>query len=134
YAYTDARVTDSTAGGPLVGHQLPNSPLNAAHLWARYDVLDGLMRGFGAGLGFSAVSARVAMTGTSTLPGEFILPSYQVVDLGLYKVFSQHLDLTLKINNVFDKLYYQSGKITSGMVNVSAGLPRTIELYLHASF
>ncbi|MGH7105394.1 MAG: TonB-dependent siderophore receptor, partial [Acetobacteraceae bacterium] len=79
YAYTDAVYSESSPTGPLLGHQLPNSPLNAAHLWSRYDVLDGPMRGFGAGLGISYVGSRVANTGTASKPGEFILPSYTVV-------------------------------------------------------
>ncbi|MDE2219233.1 MAG: TonB-dependent receptor [Gammaproteobacteria bacterium] len=132
YAYTDARVTESTSTGPLVGNLLPNSPFNAAHLWSRYDFLDGTLQGYGAGLGYSYVSSRVAMTGTATQPSEFNLPAYQVFDLAFYKNFGAHFDLTLKVNNLFDKRYYQDGKIVSGMVSVDAGLPRTAELYLRA--
>lgn len=134
YAYTDAYVTKSSATGPIVGDALPNSPRNAFHFWSRYDVLSGAMRGFGAGLGFSYVGSRVANTGTPALPGEFNLPSYEVVDLGLYKVFANGLDMTVKINNLFDKTYYQDGAITSGMVSVDAGAPRTAELYLTWTF
>jgi iron complex outermembrane receptor protein len=132
YAYTDARVSASNSLGPLVDHVLPNSPFNAAHVWSRYDFLSGALAGFGVGLGYSYVSTRLAVTGTAALPGEFVLPSYQVFDLGLYKLFSSHFDATIKVNNLFDKRYYQSGTITQGMVNVQAGFPRTAELYLRA--
>lgn len=134
YAYTDAYVTESSSTGPIVGDALPNSPRNAFHFWSRYDVLRGALRGFGAGLGFSYIGSRVANTGTPALPGEFNLPSYEVVDLGLYKEFVDGLDITIKINNLFDKTYYQDGAITSGMVSVDAGAPRTAELYLTWTF
>lgn len=134
YAYTDARVSESTATGPLVGNLLPNSPFNALHFWSRYDYLQGPLKGLGAGLGYSYVSSRVANTSTAALPGEFELPSYQIVDLGVYKTFENGFNVTVKINNLFDRRYYQDGKITSGMVNVDAGAPRTVELYLTATF
>ncbi|MHB8813254.1 MAG: TonB-dependent receptor domain-containing protein, partial [Steroidobacteraceae bacterium] len=134
YAYTDAVYSESDATGPLVGHQLPNSPRNAAHLWSRYDVLGGAMRGFGAGLGVSYVGSRVANTGTASKPGEFALPSYTVVDLALYKEFEDGLDLTMKIDNLFNETYYQDGTITSGMISVDAGNPRTAEIDLSWTF
>lgn len=134
YAYTDAYVTESSATGPIVGDALPNSPRNAFHFWSRYDVLQGALRGFGAGLGASYIGSRVANTGTPALPGEFRLPGYEVIDLGLYKTFENGLDITVKINNLFDKTYYQDGAITSGMVSVDAGTPRTAELYLNWTF
>lgn len=134
YAYTDAIVTSSSATGPIVGDALPNAPRNAFHFWSRYDVLHGALRGFGGGLGFSYIGSRVANTGTPALPGEFMLPGYEVVDLGLYKVFANGLNVTVKVNNLFDKRYYQDGAITSGMVSVDAGTPRTAELYLNWAF
>jgi iron complex outermembrane recepter protein len=134
YAYTSAVYSQSDATGPLVGHELPNSPRNAAHLWARYDVLDGPMRGFGAGLGISYVGSRVANTGTASKPGEFALPSYTVVDLALYKEFEDGLALTMKIDNAFNETYYQDGTITSGMISVDAGNPRTAEIDLSWTF
>ena len=134
YAYTDAFCTESSATGPIVGQQLPNSPRNAAHLWLRYDALDGALRGFGVGLGLAYVGSRIANTGTPAAPGEFILPAYTVVDLALYKEFTNGIDMTVKLDNLFDQIYYQDGTITSGMVSVDAGAPRTAELYLTWTF
>ncbi|MGH7108564.1 MAG: TonB-dependent receptor domain-containing protein, partial [Acetobacteraceae bacterium] len=133
-AYTDARVTQSTSTGQFVGDELPNSPRNAFHFWTRYDVLSGPLRGFGAGLGFVYVGDRIANTGTAKIPGEFVLPAYEVADLGLYKQFANGLDVTLKINNLFDETYYQDGTIASGMVSIDAGTPRDAELYLKYAF
>jgi len=134
YAYTDARVTSSSATGPIVGDELPDSPRNDFHFWARYDVLRGPLRGFGAGLGFVYIGDRSANTGTPSQPAEFVLPAYEVVDLGLYKQFAIGLDVTLKINNLFNETYYQDGTITSGMVSVDPGTPRDAEIYLTYTF
>jgi iron complex outermembrane receptor protein len=134
YAYTDARVTRSTLTGQIVGDELPNSPRIAFHFWTRYDMLSGPLRGFGAGLGFVYVGDRVANTGTTKIAGEFVLPAYEVVDLGLYKQFENGLSMTLKINNLFDETYYQDGTIASGMVSIDAGTPRNAELYFSYSF
>ena len=134
YAYTDAFCSGSSATGPIVGHQLPNSPRNAAHLWSRYDELAGALRGFGVGLGLAYVGSRIANTGTPALPGEFMLPAYTVVDLALYEEFTNGVAMTIKIDNLFDQTYYQDGTITSGMVSVDAGAPRTAEIYLTWTF
>src|SRR6185437_2746568 len=136
YAYTDAVVSESNSSScaNIVGDDLPNSPRNAFHLWSRYDVLSGAMRGFGEGLGLSYVGWRAANTGTISTPGEFILPSYTVVDLALYKDFENGLDLTMKVDNLFDETYYQDGKLVSGMVSVDAGAPRTAEIDLSWTF
>lgn len=134
YAYTDAFCSESSATGPIVGHQLPNSPRNAAHLWSRYDVLDGALRGFGVGLGLAYVGSRIANTGTPPVPGEFMLPAYTVADLALYEEFTNGVAMTIKVDNLFDQTYYQDGTITSGMVSVDAGAPRTAEIYLTWTF
>lgn len=136
YAYTDAVVSESNSSpsANILGDDLPNSPRNAFHLWSRYDVLGGAMRGFGAGIGVSYVGWRAANTGTISTPGEFILPSYTVVDMAFYKVFESGLNVTMKLNNLLDKTYYQDGKITAGMVSVDAGAPRTAELDLSWTF
>lgn len=57
-----------------------------------------------------------------------------MVDLALYKEFEDGLDLTVKIDNLFDQTYYQDGKITVGMVSVDAGAPRTAEVDLSWTF
>ena len=60
------------------------------------------------------------------------MPSYEVVDLGIYKSFGKNVDMTVKINNVLDKLYYNSGTITLGLVNVQPGFPRSAQLTFRA--
>ncbi len=132
WAYTNARVTESSPTGPLVDHLLPNSPLNAGHIWSRYDCATGSLAGHGIGVGLSYVGERITNTATPAVLGEFSLPSYEVVDLGLYKSLGRQYDLTLKVNNAFDKLYYNSGTITQGLVNVQPGFPRSVQLTVRA--
>lgn len=129
YAYTNARITRNadTTSGPLPGGQLPNSPKSAAHVFSRYDFQNGPLAGFGIGAGLSAVSSRVAYSPTPSLPVPFVVPAYQVVDLGLY-YSRKPVDVTIKVNNLFDTRYYQSATVTQGKVNVQPGIPRTILL------
>ena len=131
YAHTNARVTQNPSAtsaaptGPLPGGQLPNSPKDAIHAFTRYDVQSGGLAGFGVGLGVSHVSSRIAYTPTPQLPVSFVLPSYTVADLGFY--YSIHaFDLSVKVNNLFNTIYYASGTVTQSKVNVQPGLPRTI--------
>jgi outer membrane receptor protein involved in Fe transport len=132
WAYTSARISKTSPTGPLIDHLLPNSPLNAGHVWSRYDFASGALIGFGFGVGVSYVGERITNTATPAVLGEFALPSYEVVDLGLYKAFDKRYDATLKINNVLDKLYYNSGTITQGLVNVQPGFPRSVQLSFRA--
>jgi len=132
YAYTSARVADTSPTGPFLDHLLPNSPLHAAHIWSRYDFSGGALRGMGVGVGISYTGSRITNTGTPAAVGEFVLPSYGVLDIGLYKTILSKFDLTLKINNALDKVYYASGTITQGLVNVQPGAPRFIQLTMRA--
>jgi len=119
YANTRAVVAANadTTSGPLVGGLLPNSPINAAHLWSRYDFQSGALVDLGFGVGYS-----------------YTIPSYQVVDVAAYYAFLGHYDAGLKVNNVFDTNYYSSGIVTQGKVNIVPGTPRTIMATLSYKF
>ena len=131
YANTKAIVTASDAvSGPLVGGLLPNSPINAAHLWSRYDFQSGALKGLGLGLGYSYTSRRIPYTPTAALPVPFYIPAYQVVDLGVYYALGERLSASLKINNLLDAHYFSSGIVTQGKINIQPGTPRVAELTL----
>ncbi|HEV7448193.1 MAG TPA: TonB-dependent receptor, partial [Steroidobacteraceae bacterium] len=136
YAHTRATVTENpdNTSGPVVGGLLPNSPLNAAHLWSRYDIQSGPLENLGFGIGYSYTSSRIAYSPTIALPVSFSIPSYQVVDLGVYYPFQQHFDASLKVNNLLDRNYYLSGTVTQGKVNIVPGTPRTIMATLSYKF
>jgi iron complex outermembrane receptor protein len=136
YAHTRAVVTENpdALSGPVVGGLLPNSPLNAAHLWSRYDIQTGPLASVGFGIGYSYTSSRIAYSPTTALPVSFTIPSYQVVDIGIYYSLLPHLEAMLKVNNLFDRNYYLSGTVTQGKVNIVPGTPRTISATLDYKF
>jgi iron complex outermembrane receptor protein len=134
YAHTEAIITESTAGGPLVGHALPNAPRDSFQAFTRYDVASGPLSGWGIGLGASVIGSRIANTATSAVPGEFVLPSYAVVDLAIYKSFSRNVDATIKVSNLFDKTYYNSASVVQGLINVQPGTPRIVQLNVRVRF
>jgi iron complex outermembrane receptor protein len=129
YANTFAIITANadTTSGPLIGGLLPNSPVNAFHLWSRYDIQSGPLQNLGVGIGYSYTSSRIPFTPTPQLPVPFIIPAYQVVDLGFYYPFGEHYYASLKVNNLFDTNYYSSGTVTQGKINIQPGTPRTVE-------
>jgi iron complex outermembrane recepter protein len=134
YAHTDARVTGSTANGPLVVSVLPNSPVDAAHLWTRYDFSDGILDGFGVGLGYSYVGDRKPFSPTAKNPVSPTLPAYQLVDLGLYYALPHDTELTFKVTNLMGERYYESGSTQNNYINIQPGVPRTVALTLRTAF
>jgi iron complex outermembrane recepter protein len=131
YAYTDAKV--KTATDPLlVGARLVNVPKNSAHAWARYDFA-GRLNGLGVGVGASYIGERAGTlraTGNTTV---LRLPSYEVVDVGVYYLFSRYA-LTLKVNNLFDKTYIESSGFEAGPLQVTPGAPRNVQLSMRLHF
>jgi iron complex outermembrane receptor protein len=134
YAHTDARVAGSTANGPIVGSVLPNSPVDAAHLWSRYDFAEGALDGFGVGLGYSYVGDRKPFSPTAKNPVAVTLPAYQVVDLGLYYALPHDTELTFKVSNLLGAQYYESGSTQNNYINIQPGTPRTVALTLRTAF
>jgi len=131
YTYTNSKVLDSPITAQ-VGVQSPNSPMNAAHMWTRYDIVGGDFDGLGAGLGISYTGQRVGLLPTATVANTMPLPSYTVVDMGIYYNFD-NVSLTFKISNLFNELYIQSSGFTS-QFNLLPGQPRTAALTLRTVF
>jgi iron complex outermembrane receptor protein len=131
YAFVDALVTRSTIS-QQIGAQLPNSPMNSAHLWTRYDLTEGTLAGLGAGLGVSFIGNRQSLLPTATSTVTLPLPSYTVTDLGLYYALG-NADVTFRVSNLFDKSYFiTAGSL--GAVNLMPGNPRTLELTVRTTF
>ncbi|KAF1685367.1 hypothetical protein B1992_12610 [Pseudoxanthomonas broegbernensis] len=127
-AYTDAYVsqTHAAASAPLVGSRLTNSALKSANLWTRYDFTEGPLRNLGVGAGVS-YSSEVAGSLPSANDGRvLILPAHTVADVALYYRMADRYDLTLKIGNVFDKLYFEGVNSTTNENGIVPGVPRNI--------
>jgi iron complex outermembrane receptor protein len=134
-AYTDAVIdaTFNAAAAPLVGAQLTNSAKRSANLWTRYDVSEGALRGLGIGVGVF-YSSEIAGSLPSTGDGRvLLLPSYTVADLAFYYNLQDRYAFTLKVGNVFDKLYFEGVNSTTNENGVVPGTPRNVTLSLRVS-
>jgi iron complex outermembrane receptor protein len=134
YAYTDARVVKSGAdpAATLVGTQLTNSSRNNAHVWTRYDVHSGPLRFFGVGAGAFYLSSHAGTAPNGNDQRLLLLPGYAVVDLAVYYSLFGKYDLTMKVGNVFDKLYYEGVNAGTDALGVVPGSPRYMQLSVHA--
>ncbi|GIL41148.1 ferrichrome-iron receptor [Rhodospirillales bacterium TMPK1] len=131
YGYTDAKVVKSTIVQQN-GAALTNIPKHNAHLWTRYDLADGMLAGLGFGLGIAYTGDRPGLLPTATSNSPLTLPSYTVVDLGLYYV-AERYDLTFKISNLFDRRYFESTGFT-GQTQIVPGQPRIAVLSARVRF
>jgi iron complex outermembrane receptor protein len=136
YARADARVTRSSAAGsaPLEDSQLTNAPGHTAHLWSRYDFESGALRGLGVGFGLIHVSDQAGNQPSAANRRVLRLPGYTVADVALYYDFQQRYQMALKINNVFDQIYYDSVGSTLADVSVVPGAPRNAVLSVRVGF
>lgn len=129
YAYVDAKIDKSNAAAtaPLEGAQLTNAPKVKAQIWSRYDFTGGPARGLGVGVGVTHVGDQPGSLPTRAAPAVLRLPSYTVADLALYYRFQKY-DFTLKVGNVFDKVYWDSVGSTTADLSVVPGAPRNVTL------
>ncbi len=131
YGYTDARITGSD-NAAQVNSRLPNVPFNSAHIWSRYDFRAPQLQGLGFGLGVIYNGERQGGTPTTTNAPMLKLPAYTRVDAALYYNYQQYV-LTFKVENLFDKTYYQSAGF-NGDINLLPGGPRLFTLSVRAFF
>lgn len=130
-AYTDARITASN--NPVqVNARLPNVPIQAEHLWSRYDFRAPALYGFGFGLGIIHQGERKGITPTSATIPMLELPAYTRTDAALYYSRGDYI-FTFKVENLFDKTYYQSAGF-QGNINLLPGNPRLFTLSARALF
>ncbi|OBQ57412.1 TonB-dependent receptor [Tamlana sp. s12] len=96
---------------------LEAGPETLYNFWANYEFQEGLLNGFGAGLGFNGATEQFAINYANT--GEFILPSYTVANASLFYQANKYR-VTLKLNNAFNKEYYK------GWTTITPQLPRAL--------
>jgi iron complex outermembrane receptor protein len=130
YAHIKAKVLTANAGQEFqIGRRLPNVANDAANLWARYDLENGL--GFGLGVTYTGDREGLLPTVATDLK-TLDLPAYAVVDAGVYFT-REHYSLNLKIGNVLDKRYYESAGAT-GRIQIAPGHPRYLTLTARVKF
>jgi iron complex outermembrane receptor protein len=132
YSHIKARVMTSIPTQAFqIGRPLANVAKNAANLWTRYD----WQNGFGVGLGVTYTGPRAGILPTSAADLKPLdLPSYLLVDAGLYYK-TDSFSMNLKLGNILDKKYFESsGAGSSGRVQIQAGQPRYATLTTRFSF
>jgi iron complex outermembrane receptor protein len=130
YAYTDATIdkSNSSPSAPLVGARLTNSSLNSLHLWSRYDIASGPLRGLGMGMGAYYVSSHTGSLPSLNDRRVLLLPGYTVLDLAVYYEFLERYEFTLKVGNVLDRQYFEGVNSTTNEIGVVPGAPRSVLL------
>lgn len=122
YTHTDTEVLKSDT--LPVGGRFMNVPTDSGSLWLKYTVQDGLLRGFGMGVGMFAASDRAGDNDDS-----FNIAGYTRFDAAIYyrKEFSSGplsaIYGRLNFINLFDREYYESSFANS---RVFPGQPFTI--------
>jgi len=104
FSNNDSETTKSDNTEILNRRPLEAGPETQYNFWANYELQEGMLDGFGMGLGFNGASERFAINYAST--GEFILPSYTIANASLYYQAHKYR-LGLKLNNAFNKEYYK---------------------------
>ena len=99
YAFTSAQVTDDTE--IPVGDRLARIPRHAGRVTARYDILDGPLRGLGFGLGVTAASQREI-----TLPNDLRTDAFFAADAQLSYDIGP-VTLGVSIENLTDEDHFE---------------------------
>jgi iron complex outermembrane receptor protein len=136
YAYVDVTILRAGAGAniPLVGSREPHALRHAYNLWTRYDFEAGGMENLGIGLGLVGASSRPGNFPSAAAPLILRIPGWLTADVAMFYGLSETMDLAVKLNNVFDKDYYESVGSTLYERAIVPGTPRNISLSLTAKF
>ncbi|MBL8268300.1 TonB-dependent siderophore receptor [Steroidobacter sp.] len=126
----DAKVSESL-DPTQVNARVQNSARDNLHLWARYDFL-GALEGLGASLGVSYTGERAGNLPTAADPRLMTLPSYTIVDVGVYYTISRY-NFALRVSNLLDEEFIESTGVIPE-VQLQMGAPRQLALTLRASF
>ncbi len=116
YAYTDAKVTqDNTLP---VGLRFRNVPENTFNLWTSYEIQQGDLQGFGAGVGLFFIGERQGDTLNT-----FQLPSYLRTDAAIF-YRRDRFRAALNFRNLFNVDYFE---FSFNETRVFRGDPLTVQ-------
>lgn len=108
----------------IPGSSVEKTPRWSYNVWSRYDVSEGTLKGFGAGLGFIYQGKRLGSNGarTPSAPDPLVLPSFYRVDAGLFYRLNKHWDFSMNVENLFDNLIFVNASVGS---NIEVAAPRS---------
>ncbi|CAL2091067.1 iron complex outermembrane recepter protein [Tenacibaculum sp. 190524A05c] len=126
YGYNDATIQED-AITEFIGERIGGAPKHNANIWGRYDFKsDSKLKGIGFGLGAQYVDERFTWYNPTYSTARVLLPDYTVFDAAVYyKPNNTGIQLTLKVNNVFDTTYWLGGLNPS---RLGPGAPRNVLL------
>ncbi|NOQ14061.1 MAG: TonB-dependent siderophore receptor [Methyloprofundus sp.] len=128
YAYTNAKLTKHSSPELLVGDTLPRVPDHSGRIAVRYRFIDGFLDGLGVGMGLTAMSERQL-----SLPNQYTVDGFYRIDAQLSYPLTEHLDLTVNIQNLTNTKYYEPFLFLQDEV-VSPGPPISAFATLTARF
>ncbi len=109
YGFNDAEIIEDSID-EFVGERIGGAPKHNANFWGRYDFMSKTLKGIGIGLGAQYVDERYTWYNPSYDSNRVLLPSYTTFDAALYyKPNNTGIQLTLKVNNLFDNTYWLGG-------------------------
>lgn len=125
YGYADAEIVED-AIEEFIGEPIGGAPKQNASFWGRYDFNTETLKGIGVGFGAQYVDERFTWYNPTYSTDRVLLPEYTVFEAAVYyKPSNSDIQLTLKINNLFDKTYWLGGLNPS---RLGPGAPRNVLL------
>ncbi|WP_010517827.1 TonB-dependent receptor [Croceivirga radicis] len=125
YGYNNAEIVEDAIEG-FIGERIGGAPEHNANLWARYDFTNPTLKGIGLGFGAQYVDERFTWYNPTYDTDRLLLPDYTVFDAALYyRPNNTGMQLTLKVNNLFDETYWLGGLNPS---RLGPGAPRNVLL------
>ncbi|SDB82965.1 TonB-dependent receptor [Acinetobacter boissieri] len=98
YAYLDSKITKSVLSAVPVGNTAALSPTSAANIWVKYTFDDNW---------YAAIGGRAQTSQYASSANKLKLPGYTVANASVgYN--TEHYDIGLNINNIFDRHYFAS--------------------------
>lgn len=117
YSNNDSETTKSDNTEILNRRPLEAGPETLYNFWASYEFQVGKLEGFGVGAGLNGASESFAINYEST--GEFILPSYTIVNASVFYQANKYR-IGLKLNNALNEEYYK------GWSTINPQMPRAL--------
>ncbi|MDR7693456.1 TonB-dependent siderophore receptor [Riemerella anatipestifer] len=133
YAWTDNEVTQSNVPSLKVGNKVAGYAKHTFNTWLNYAFQDGVLRGFGASLGFTFMGDRTTWSWSDN-QGDAQLGDYRKWDAGIFWG-NKNVKITLNAFNISDEYLYSGAYYGwGGYYYYQAEAPRNYRLSLSYKF